>query len=28
MSDKLATIVDDKRRHVAACKARRPQAEV
>src|SRR5215471_17576893 len=28
MSDTLATIVDDKRRHVAACRARRPQAEV
>ena len=28
MSDTLATIVDDKRRHVAACKARRPQAAV
>ena len=28
MSDTLATIVDDKRRHVAACKARRPQATV
>jgi indole-3-glycerol phosphate synthase len=28
MSDTLATIVDDKRRHVASCKARRPQAAV
>ena len=28
MSDTLAKIVDDKRRHVTACKARRPQAEV
>jgi indole-3-glycerol phosphate synthase len=28
MSDTLATIVDDKRRHVATCKARRPQAAV
>ena len=28
MSDTLATIVDDKRRHVAACKTRRPQAAV
>src|SRR5438874_4180232 len=28
MSDTLAKIVDDKRRHVAACKARRPQGEV
>src|SRR5437763_12834565 len=27
MSDTLAKIVDDKRRHVAACRARRPQAE-
>jgi indole-3-glycerol phosphate synthase len=28
MSDTLATIVDDKRRHVVSCKARRPQATV
>src|SRR5262245_17335786 len=28
MSDTLARIVDDKRRHVVACKARRPQGEV
>jgi len=28
MSDTLAAIVDDKRRHVADCKARRPQAAV
>ena len=28
MSDTLAKIVDDKRRHVAACKARRPQGAV
>jgi len=28
MSDTLARIVDDKRRHVAACKARRPLADV
>jgi indole-3-glycerol phosphate synthase len=28
MSDTLAKIVDDKRRHVAACKARRPQGDV
>jgi indole-3-glycerol phosphate synthase len=28
MSDTLATIVDDKRHHVAACKVRRPQAAV
>ncbi len=27
MSDTLAKIVDDKRRHVAACKDRRSQAE-
>ena len=28
MSDTLTKIVDDKRRHIAACKARRPQADV
>ena len=28
MSDTLATIVDDKRHHVTACKARRPQAVI
>jgi indole-3-glycerol phosphate synthase len=28
MSDTLAKIVDDKRRHVTACKARRPQGDV
>ncbi|HTR86511.1 MAG TPA: indole-3-glycerol phosphate synthase TrpC [Reyranella sp.] len=28
MSDTLAKIVDDKRRHVAACKERHPQADV